>query len=639
MRAAHSKRPAVLALALVAASHMASAARNVKPTGWLHDRYILTTFLKLRGGHDKFGKAEGFYKYLSHADISWVTHPIDVYTIETSGSHWFNDMVSVGEILGIETLQSQTSQFLDYYLDTQGEDGWLGPEVNSSDPRVLASRLPFLLGAIHVAEAQPDRATRIASALHRFATHVHGLLRRGEGIEESSWAYVGDLLRVLQWLYEFHPDGRGDVLAETMRMLELKSDATQRAQTFNLPDMNPGNGMFYPGMPDPGIKFRNMNAVKGILALGAKYRLTGDLSARDAIDSTWNALVERHGYPTGTYTPDLLGPWAWYMEKSELLHFTVEAMRSVSYLYQVSGNPKYADQVERMVYNAFWSLSRRPSAMWGAQSSMRLCRGYYPEDGPYHGIFSNREAWGGDDSCTVHLYPEGWPDFIHNAFQTTRNRTALVHVYPGPFSVNTKLAEDNEISITVNTTYPFDSDTLVTTIVAEKDFKYFIRIPEWSTSNATVSINGGPIVPCTPINGLHAISVNAGTTNITLHIPSEIVVENLPNGRVIVRRGSLLYAYDEIAHVPAGTSLPTERDPRYGINTTSLHLTPVRSRWSCEKPTMKRAINAAACPVGWNVWGDSSGEPADPRNARCDGPVTNLTLTVYAVSLTSIFCG
>lgn len=38
------------------------------------------------------------------------------------------------------------------------------------------------------------------------------------------------------------------------------------------------------------------------------------------------------------------------------------------------------------------------------------------------------------------MYPEGWPDFIANAFMTTPDRAALIHVYPGPFTANTTLA-------------------------------------------------------------------------------------------------------------------------------------------------------------------------------------------------------
>lgn len=41
--------------------------------------------------------------------------------------------------------------------------------------------------------------------------------------------------------------------------------------------------------------------------------------------------------------------------------------------------------------------------------------------------------------CTVN-YPQGWPKFVSNAFVTTPDSKSLVHVYLGPFSTNTILA-------------------------------------------------------------------------------------------------------------------------------------------------------------------------------------------------------
>lgn len=49
-------------------------------------------------------------------------------------------MVSLAGTLGIAKLQSKTEQFLNYFLDTQGPDGWLGPEVNAIQRRRLSPR-------------------------------------------------------------------------------------------------------------------------------------------------------------------------------------------------------------------------------------------------------------------------------------------------------------------------------------------------------------------------------------------------------------------------------------------------------------------------------------------------------------------
>ena len=79
----------------------------------------------------------------------------------------------------------------------------------------------------------------------------------------------------------------------------------------------------------------------------------------------------------------------------------------------------------------------------------------------------------------------------------------------------------NDVAVTVDTIYPF-SDSLTTTIVAQKAFTYYVRIPSWA-SNATISVNGGR-AQSVSANGLHAISVRAGTTKFTLNVPAEITL-------------------------------------------------------------------------------------------------------------------
>lgn len=75
----------------------------------------------------------------------------------------------------------------------------------------------------------------------------------------------------------------------------------------------------------------------------------------------------------------------------------------------------------------------------------------------------------------------------------------------------------------MNSSYPFGWDTVTrAVIVAQKAFVYYVRIPSWSTG-ATISINGSAFDLCKPVNGLHAIRVEPGTTNLTLNLPLEIV--------------------------------------------------------------------------------------------------------------------
>lgn len=123
----------------------------------------------------------------------------------------------------------------------------------------------------------------------------------------------------------------------------------------------------------------------------------------------------------------------------------------------------------------------------------------------------------------------------------TPDQKSLVQVYLGPFNTNITLAEGtfinggmrslrtvtldcsgNKITAQVDTNYPF-SDTLTTTIHAEKPFTYYIRIPGW-VNNATISTDGKPAKAVTASNGLHAVSVSAGVTSFELNLPVDITI-------------------------------------------------------------------------------------------------------------------
>lgn len=78
----------------------------------------------------------------------------------------------------------------------------------------------------------------------------------------------------------------------------------------------------------------------------------------------------------------------------------------------------------------------------------------------------------------------------------------------------------NKVTVNVDTVYPF-SDTLTTTITATNAFTYYVRIPSW-VSGGTIAINGGQATAVSPNNGLHAVSVPAGTTKFVLNLPAKI---------------------------------------------------------------------------------------------------------------------
>ncbi|THH00625.1 hypothetical protein EW026_g1931 [Hermanssonia centrifuga] len=601
----------------------------VKPAGWLHDQLAVQT-------NGLAGHEHDFYDYVAQTD--WTG----------AGSYWFNGMVPNGVLMGDAKIQAQTQAFLDYVLDHQDATGWLGPEVNTTKPRYLWGRYPFFFGAIQMVEANPSIAGRVVPALHKFVSLANTMLHNGEGLEDWTNTRWEDFVITLQWLYDFHPDGQEDLLIDTMKMLKYTGDPWE--DVFS-PEYFPHTAVENLQNPFNVLTWHGVNMAEGLKALPSTYRFTHNQSGKPFV---LGCCQHRMGFtlpvpwaPSGIYAADeyLAGLEA---ARGTELCLVVETMFSGSYLYQVIGDPKFADRVERITYNAL--PATLTGDMWSRQylqqqnqiAAKNMTPNPFPTDGPYSNVFGLEPNY---PCCTVN-HPQGWPKFISNSFVTTPDQKSLVQVYLGPFSASTTLANGNKVTASVDTLYPF-SDTLSTTIKADKAFTYYVRIPSW-VSAGTISVNGARAKSVAPSNGLHAVSIPAGTSTFVLSLPADITLESRPHGSVAVHRGPLHYAFDiqrtqkvlaQNSQQPMAVDLEFDSATawQYAIDSSTL-------RFNGESPASGQlpspifdsglppfTITATACPINWTVAGDTFAA-SPPTNPACTGAATNITLWPFGAT-------
>ncbi|KII87289.1 hypothetical protein PLICRDRAFT_250880 [Plicaturopsis crispa FD-325 SS-3] len=612
---------------------------DVKPAGWLHDQLMVQT--NGLAGHEM-----DFYNYVAQSD--WIGGDSYYSYLEEAGSYWFNGMVPNGVLVDDATIQNQTQHFFDFVLDNQDSTGWIGPEVfDSSKPRYLWGRYPFFFGAIQMTEVNPSLTPRLVTALQNFTALANTMLKNGEGIEDWARTRWEDYVMVLQWLYDFHPEGNEALLLDTME--RVKAAGTDWQAVFapeNFPTIAVDN--LENPVDSTGLSWHGVNMAEGLKALPATYRITHNQSDLDAASTGWDLLFQYHGRPSGIYAADeyLAGLGA---ARGTELCLVVETMFSGSYLYQVIGDPKFADRVERIAYNAL--PAELTGDMWSRQylqqqnqiAAKNMTPNPFPNDGPYSNVFGLEPNY---PCCTVN-HPQGWPKFVSNAFLTTADQASLVQLYHGPFSTKTALSNGtNQVSVSVDTLYPF-SDTITTTINAQKPFTHFVRIPSWVTGG-TISVNDGAAESFSPQNGLHSVAAAAGTTKFVLNLPADITVENRQNGSVAVHRGPLHYAFDIsrnqtvlTKNSEASQAVDLEFDAtaawQYAIDPSTLHFES-KSPSSGQLPSPVYdsglppfTITATACPIDWAIAGDTFAS-APPENPECTGASKNITLWPYGAT-------
>ncbi|KAF8313597.1 hypothetical protein DL93DRAFT_2058901 [Clavulina sp. PMI_390] len=601
------------------------------------------------------GHQHEFYYWVSDSD--WTGGDAYYSDLEEAGPYWFNAIVPTAFVSGSEVLINRTQYFLDYALDHQDPGGWIGPEIAAGRPTYLWARNLFMFGATQLIEADPTRLNRTLTALYKYVPLALTMLNNGTGLNDGGWGAIRwqELALNMQWLYDNYPMGHEQMLLDVMTAVRARGgDWASILAPENFPTSAVPSSNFQQ-------KWHGVNTAEGLHAAAVAYRMTGNATGkfihRAAIDQGWNIVFQYHGRPSGAFAADefLAGLEAY---RGTELCLVVELMFSGSLNFQVTSNTSYADHVEKLAFNAL--PSENTPDMWSHQylqqqnqiASQNMNPNPFPGDDSYSNVFGLEPNY---PCCTVN-HPQGFPKYVSNAFVVTGDKSSLLQVYLAPLTVSTTLANNNLVTVTVTTHYPF-SDTVTTTIVAKKGFTHQVRIPAWVVGG-TIQVGSKAAVALSPKNGFQSVQVPAGGTTFTLNLPAQITLENRLHGAVAVHRGPLHYAL-MITHndtqLPSNPAVFTAPEPRaadwqleatsawsYAIDPNSLHFVPASGASAAPTAALPSPIFADGVPPvkmtvlgcaisGWNLAANTSlGSP--PENPACAGPSVNLTLVPYGAT-------
>jgi hypothetical protein len=512
---------------------------SIKPTGWALDQANVQA-------NGLAGHLRDFDSYVNGS--IWVEGgTIEYSQMHESAPYWFNGMVALAFQLENPRLISQVQNFMEFVLDNQDEDGWLGPP--EPEPRLLWPRYLLLLGLLQYAEADPTQTDRIVSAMQKFAVVVHDIFAtNSEGDQSLGFQYAyqyvrwEEILYSMQWLYDHFPGGQEDMLIETMEL--ARNSGFSWKNDWFVPGIFPTSA---PGIDQLSMQTHGVNTGEALKSEALAYRFTSDPTD---IDSTWerlDLLYTYHGRASGTFGADEhiagLDP-----SRGTETCAVVEQIFSLATVYGILGNNSVADRVEKLAYNAlpagifydWWShqYNQQVNQVW----AMDMDPFPWVDDGPNSNVFGFEPNY---PCCTVN-HPAGYPKFWAHNFFTGQNGSSLVHAFLGPSTFTGTLAGGNNVTVSVDTLYPF-STVLDYTVSATKAFSFQIRVPDWAqtTNLSTISVGGGKPTALEPNNlDLHTVNVSPGTTKVQLSLDAPIEVSTRFNGSVAVTRGPLNYALE-----------------------------------------------------------------------------------------------
>ncbi|KAJ7033743.1 hypothetical protein C8F04DRAFT_1104026 [Mycena alexandri] len=517
----------------------------IKPAGWaLNQAQIQADGLA--------GNLRNFDSYVNGS--IWIEGgSIEYSEMHESAPYWFNGMVSLAFQLQDQRIMGQVRDFLDWTLDHQGEDGWIGPEplvANATLPRLLWPRYLVLMGLIQYAEADPTQTTRILDAMHSFLSLVHTVFQTNQQGDPSlgfqfDYQYVRweELVYSLQWLVDTDPRDKEDELIETMQL--ARNAGFSWKNDWFTPEIFPKEADTTFSMQTHGV-----NTGEALKSEALAFRFTGDPTDKQNTFDRIDMLYQYHGRASGTFSADEhyagLNP-----SRGTELCAVVEQIFSLALIYQMFGNNSVADRVEKIAYNALpagilpdWTAhqyDQQVNQIWAQVMDPPP----WGDNGPNSNVFGFEPNY---PCCTVN-HPQAYPKFWSHSFFADPSNNAVIHAFLGPFSFTSTLANANKVQVSVDTLYPFGG-ALTYTISATKPFSFKIRVPTFAQNNAasTISINGARATALTTdAMSLHTVNVNAGKTvlNVNLHQPLEVEVRT--GGAVAITRGALNFAV-EISH-------------------------------------------------------------------------------------------
>jgi len=271
------------------------------------------------------------------------------------------------------------------------------------------------------------------------------------------------------------------------------------------------------------------------------YLENGDESIYQAALKHWDNVVSKKMYITGglgaRHEGESFGE-NYELPNDRAYAETCAAIGSIMWnfrLLQASGESRFADEMERALYNGFLSGYSLDGMEYFYVNPLS-------DDGAHR-----RQKWYGCACCPPNVARQ--LSSLPGYFASTSSNAIWLHLYASG-NISESLSDGQIVAFTVATDYPYDGRVLLTIIEApERLVSFKLRIPGWA-SKSTITVNGE--TPVTEVPGYADITrkFEAGDT-IVLDLPMEIrrVVSHpfveTNNGRVALVRGPLVYCIEQ----------------------------------------------------------------------------------------------
>jgi DUF1680 family protein len=476
---------------------------SISPEGWLGEYALIVadSWLLRRARCQEPGIYDPLWNRLGEDDI----HQGETGALEVA---YFSDaLVRNASMLPRSSLAMEVEPWIERALASQDEDGYLGvydpPLRWTEDVSDIGEDGYEIFSIGHVIEALIHRYEstgdpRLLSSCERSAdTVILAWNRRAGNVDTSNFGFHSPyVLRAMVKLYSLTSDER---YASFARQLLDRFGRVEAYLQYG-DDRKKSEAASRPRRVRDKVKWEHnvIEAMQVGLPI-VQYEFTGDRELLKASLAAWENMQDHlsvDGSPAGNEAIIWNGP------RDGCEHCgAVQWMITGHELARITGEVKYADGVERAMYNAY-PAAKSVDGMLVAyiHSANQLAASDWSS--PHLGNRDGRESKEYFSSshkplCCNLNSPRAVPYFVGSMVMAADDGLAIL--YYGPCRVETEIRSVGKVVLRIETDYPFEDEVRVAVDPEQPmDFALNLRIPGWCESVA-LTLNGGPLpVQATP---------------------------------------------------------------------------------------------------------------------------------------------
>lgn len=523
---------------------------GMKAEGWMKE--VLTTQRNGLTGHiqvagapfDKEGWGDAAQKKMDRWE-----------DFEQTG-YWADGALRCGYFIDDPELTRCVKEWVDFQIDHPKEDGFIGPELHNLWPHVVFFR-------VIMAEYSRNPSPRIIKALsnhYKNAARSQTLIKTGGpewDFNERTMLHI----EMLCWLYQQTNDAFFIEKAEDTYKAFCSRKSPFTMQAF---------------LSDEVPIVHSVSSFETLKIPVILYINTGKKEYLDAAIHGIQKVYKYHGLADGIPS----GNEAHDGNMPNEVHETCcvsDAQWALGYFLQATGDVQWADLMEKICFNAAFSV------VWKDFKSLQ----YYSS--PNQVIARNNSSFcmyvGGQDrmayrvahgpACCNGNMNRMIPLFCSRQWMKKGDNGIVAAMY-APSSFTTKLkGSKNEITIQEETNYPFE-ETIRFRMKMKRStsFSFWLRIPQWC-KGASITVNGQAAdIVCKAGTFVEVQRKFSDGDIIELKLPMKAHSVSMPYDGVAFERGPLVFSLN----VKAQEEI-TETREHDGIKFQSRILTPL-SEWN-----------------------------------------------------------